>query len=327
MAYRLPPLNTLRFFEAAGRHLSFKHAAEELNVTPSAVSHGIQTLEDWLGAALFARGNRTLVLTGAGAAYLPQVRTVLDLLARATEAVPGRRPNGRLTVSVAPSFGLRWLLPRLPRFRERHPDIEVSVDTTRAQVEFPRDGVDVAIRMGRGEWDDLYAKLLVAEQLVPVCSPLLAERLGSLADLESATLLHVETVSDDWQTWRSLANVEINPGRVLKFDTVNMAFEAAVQGLGIAMGRLPLVSSDIEAGRLVPLFGPPVSCATGYWLVAGRESLVRPEVVAFRKWISAELKDSSALTIGEKTLARSEERKAVSGASAHLDPTAAATRM
>ncbi len=291
MAYRLPPLNTLRLFEAAGRHLSFKQAAAELNLTPSAVSHGIQTLEDWLGVDLFLRGHRSLELTAAGVAYLPKVRDALHALATATEAVPGRKPSGRLSVSVAPSFGLRWLMPRLPRFQALHPTIEISLDTASRQVEFPRDGIDLAIRMGRGDWQDLYAVQLVVEELVPVCAPAVAAQIASLDDLRSRTLLHVVNISEDWAAWAALAGAELDLDRGLRMDTIQMALEAAAQGLGVAIGRLPLMAGDLAAGRLVPVLGPPRRCQTGYWLVTGRDSLARPEVAAFRDWIRAELKE------------------------------------
>lgn len=290
MAYRLPPLNSMRLFEAAGRRLSFKLAAEELNLTPSAISHGIQALEDWLGVELFFRGNRTLTLTSAGVTYLPQVRAALEIIARASEAMPGRRSSGKLIVSVSPTFAIRWLLPRLQRFNQRHPEIEVSVDTLHRQVEFPRDGVDLAIRLGRGNWPELYATCLVRQKLVPVCAPKLAASLRTLTDLERTTLLHVVDVSEDWDVWSALAGASLpSPSRGLRFDTIHMAIEAAAEGLGIAIGRLPLVEADVSAGRIVPVFGPPRDCSTGYWLVTGRESLRRPEVAAFRDWIRNEL--------------------------------------
>lgn len=290
MAYRLPPLNALRLFEAAGRHLSFKAAAEELNLTPSAVSHGIASLEDWLGVALFIRGHRSLALSAAGLAYLPRIRDVLQQLAGATEAVPGRKPTGRLSVSVAPSFALRWLIPGLPRFHSRHPGIEVSLDTSRRQVEFPRDGIDVAVRMGQGGWSDLYALCLTMEDLVPVCAPALAESIRTPGDLRGTPLLQVVNISEDWAAWAELAGVrdlELDGG--VKLDTIHMAWEAAAQGMGIAMGRLPMAAPDLASGRLVPVLGPARRCRTGYWLVTGRESLSRPEVVAFRDWIREEL--------------------------------------
>ena len=290
MTYRLPPLNTLRLFEAAGRHLSFKLAAEELNVTPSAVSHGIQSLEDWLGVPLFARGPRSLALTAAGSAYLPDVRRALDALTKAGDGVPGRRPARHLTISVAPSFGLRWLVPNLPSFHALHPGIEVSLDTAHRQVAFPRDGVDLAIRMGRGDWPGLEARCLVQEDLVPVGTPALAVEIKTARDLAGRTLLHVANVADDWASWCALAGIEdlaLDQGP--RFDNIHMALEAAAQGLGIAIGRLPLIAADIAAGRLAAILPPPRRCATGYWLVTAPESLARPEVAAFRDWISARL--------------------------------------
>lgn len=290
MAYRLPPLNSLRLFESAGRLLSFKRAAEELNVTPSAVSHGIQSLEDWLGVALFVRGNRTLALTPAGSAYLPEVRRALDAIAKATNAVPGRGPVGQLSISVAPSFGLRWLIPNLPDFAARHPAIEVSVDTAHRQVEFPRDGIDVAIRMGRGDWAGVDAACLTMEHLVPVAAPSLAARIGTPKDLERQTLLHVDNVADDWASWCELAGVALaNLSEGPRFDNIQMALEAAAQGLGVATGRLPLIEADLAAGRLAMVLPPARRCRTGYWLVTAPGSTARPEIAAFRDWIVGRL--------------------------------------
>ena len=182
MKFRLPPLNTLRLFEAAGRHLNFKTAAQELGITPSAISHGIQALEDWLGSALFHRNGRIVTLTTAGEAYLPEVAEALSLLATAAD----HGASNTLHISAAPVFASRILLPRLPRFSELHPHIAVSVDTRHGVVEFPRDGADLAIRRGHGDWAGLSAELLLTESLVPVCSPLLLERLGDNRSLDSA---------------------------------------------------------------------------------------------------------------------------------------------
>ncbi|SMH62647.1 transcriptional regulator GcvA [Azospirillum agricola] len=290
MTYRLPPLSTLRVFEAAARHLSFKSAADELGLTPSAVSRSVQALEDWIGNPLFARGNRTIVLTDVGTAYAAQVRAALDLLAQATRALPGRGARGTLSISAAPTFGLRWLMPRLGRFKARHPDIALTLDTTHRPVEFPRDGIDLAIRMGGGPWPDLDALHLVTESLAPVCAPELASRVRTIADLMSAPLLHVTSVRDDWACWaaaRGSGDLDLRGG--LRFDTIQYALNAAAQGLGIALGRRPLVDPDLEAGTLVEVLGPPVPAATAYWLVCAPASLARPEVRIFRDWIRGEL--------------------------------------
>jgi DNA-binding transcriptional LysR family regulator len=295
MAYRLPPLKALRLFEAAGRHLSFKDAAAELNVTPSAVSHAVHGLEAWLDCRLFERPPRGLQLTAAGQAYLPSVRAALDLISSASAALPRRRSRERLAVSVAPSFGLRWLVPNLPQFGDLHPDIAVTMDTTHRHVDFPRDA-DVAIRMGDGAWPHLYAIPLVAQKLVPVCSPEVAAKIGTSADLATQTLLHVTSVSEDWAAWGNFANIDVVAGgrRGLRFDTIHMALEAAAQGLGVAIGRWPLIAADVASRRLVPVLGTPVRGRTGYWFVTRREELARPAVSRFRDWIRVALRNSSA---------------------------------
>lgn len=287
----------MRLFEAAGRHLSFKTAAEDLNITPSAISHGVQTLEEWLGVELFIRGNRSLMLTEAGAVYLPQVQAALDMLARASESVPGRKPTGRLAVSVPPTFGMRWLAPRLRRFNERYPSIEVTVDTSHRRVEFARDGIDIAVRMGKGDWPGLHATCLVREKLIPVCAPHLAARIRTSEDLGKTSLLHVTRAEEDWAAWSALAGVDISHiTGGLRFDTIQMAIEAAVDGLGVVLGRLPLIEQDLATNRLVAVLGPPRFCSTGYWLVMQRESILRPEVNSFRNWINGELRSSGANT-------------------------------
>lgn len=291
MAYRLPPLNTLRLFEAAGRRLSFKLAAEELSVTPSAVSHGVQTLEDWLGSPLFHRSRRGLSLTSAGEAYLPAVAEALKLLASAPDRIPAASPGNTLSISVTPTFGVRLLLPRLHRFRELHPDISVSIDTTQAVVEFPRDGADLAIRLGHGRWPGLTSEKLLTETLIPVCSPALLERMGPMSSLCDAPLIHITTMAQDWQAWaRSAGRGPVDCQRGLKVDTTQMAIEAAVEGLGITIGRRPMIDAELAQGTLVPFDSHEVQAETSYWLVAPPEYLARPEVRVFRKWLLEELR-------------------------------------
>jgi len=280
----------MRVFEAAARHLSFKAAADELLLTPSAVSRSVQTLEDWLGTPLFVRGNRTIALTEAGAAYVPHVRAALDHLARATEAVPGRRSHGTLSISAAPTFGLRWLMPRLRRFKAARPGIAITLDTAQRPVEFPRDGIDLAIRMGSGPWPDLDVLHLVTEALVPVCAPSLAARITRADDLAGLPLLHVTQVSQEWEHWAAARGVRgLDLGGGLRFDTIQYALNAAAEGLGVALGRHPLVDLDLESGALVSVLGPPVPSTSSYWLVCAPQSLGRPDVRAFRDWIRREL--------------------------------------
>ena len=184
MRLRLPPLNALRLFEASARLLSFKNAAEELLLTPSAVSHGIQSLEAWLGASLFIRTAKGLVLSEAGTAYYPIVQQALESLASGSAKIAGRSGLGQLSISTAPTFAARWLLPRLQKFRELHPEIHVIIDTARQRTELSEIGVDLAIRMGRGDWQGVVADRLLTEELVPVCSPRIYDRVRDLANIE-----------------------------------------------------------------------------------------------------------------------------------------------
>lgn len=289
MGYRLPPLNNLRTFEAAGRLLSFKAASEEMHVTPSAVSHAIQSLEDWLGVTLFVRSPRGLSLTEAGEAYLGYVSEALGLLARGTQGLPGFAPRNVLSISCAPSFASRWLIPHLPSFQSANPQVVISIDTSHRRIEFPVDDVDVAIRHGEGPWRDLFAVPLAPETLVPVASPALLARTGppqSPTDLSRHTLLRVSSVTEDWPSWFAYASPEPIPtGRELFFDTIHLALDAAVHGLGIALGRHPLIDEDMAAGRLVQALEPAVPGTTKHWLVCSPESSTWPEIAAFRCWI------------------------------------------
>lgn len=289
MRYRLPPLNSLRLFEAAARLLSFKAAANELLLTPSAVSHGIQSLEDWLGTTLFERTSRGLVLTPTGQAYFPVVRDALAALASASERASARRGNRRLAISTAPTFAARWLLPRLPRFRERHPDIDVMIDTAQERIDLSGTAADLAIRMGRGDWDGLTADRLFPEELVPVCAPALAARLRKAGTIDDVMLIHVTTVSEDWAYWAQAAGRAIPAAaRGLRFDTIQMAFDAACQGLGVAIGRRPLVNPDIEAGRLEEIWPPAVTSTVGYWLVCAPARADESAIAAFRQCMAEE---------------------------------------
>jgi len=289
MNFRLPPLNTLRLFESAGRQLNFKSAAQELGVTPSAVSHGIQTLEDWLGSALFHPNGRAVTLTSAGQAYLPAVRQTLTLLASAADQAC-RGAGNRLHISAAPIFASRILVPRLPRFSETHPHIAVSVDTSHKVVEFPRDGADLGIRRGHGRWPGLSAELLLTETLVPVCSPLLFERLRG-TPLNDAPLIHLTGAGEDWQSWADACGEgEIQSRRGIEVDTAEMAIHAAVEGLGIAIGRRPFVDPELASGSLVQFRDQEISAEAGIWLVAPPDTLRRADVQAFRDWLFEELR-------------------------------------
>ncbi|CAB3751812.1 LysR substrate-binding domain-containing protein [Paraburkholderia humisilvae] len=301
MPLRLPPLSSLRFFEAAARHLSFKLAAAELNVTPSAVSHGIVGLEQALGVELFVREPRGLSLTPEGKQYLPYISEAFALIAIGTQRLPDRRANRTIAVSCAPTLAMRWFVPRLARFRDSWPNVNVTVDTSRRLMGFPADGFDFALRLSRGPVAGASCDRLFGERLVPVCSPayldtLTASSTGSAdgacvaqPDLSRATLIHVDTASADWQVWLDGAGYTgIDASRSLHFDTVQLALEAAAGGLGIAIGRLPLADADLAAGTLVAASDRIVVAEPAYWLVSAHAADARPDLLAFRQWLLAE---------------------------------------
>ncbi len=292
MAFRLPPLSSLRVFEAAARHNSFRKAAEELNLTASAVSHGVQTLESWLGVELFHRETRGLRLTGAGEVYAPFVNQALTVLATATEQLPGRKATGTLSVSAAPTFAHRILLPRLERFALQFPDIRVRIDTSQRLVDLTLDDFDVAIRFAPLKKPASNWILLATETLVPVCSPRFKEQLGEPVDaglLSRVPLIHV-TVTADWAHWFRLSGLEVPPSLDdgLRVDTMQMAADAAIRGLGVTLGRRPLLDDDIESGRLIPLFDQSIPSGMGYWLVTSQTDFQKPEVKLFRRWMLSE---------------------------------------
>ena len=285
---RLPPLNALRAFEAAARHLSFTRAADELAVTQAAVSHQVKTLEDWLGLKLFQRENRTIYLTRQGQAYLPAVRHALDTLAEATRRLMEVDALGPLTVSVLPSFAAKWLLPRLRGFRARHPEIDVRISTTDYMADFARDDVDLAVRMGRGEWPGVTAIKFLEEDLFPVCSPALLEGPHPLRrpeDLRYHTLLH-DDMRQDWRTWFLAAGVEgVDPTRGPGYSDSSMVIQAAVEGQGVALGRSALAAGDLASGRLVKPFEVALPANFAYYIVYPPAAAEQPKVKAFADWL------------------------------------------
>lgn len=289
---RLPPLNTLRSFEAAARHASFLRAAKELNVTASAVSHQIRALERFLGVPLFRRDGRQVQLTREGANYLQGIREGLNLMAVATERIHAPRAGGVLTLSVAPSFARPWLAPRLAGFQFEHPELEVRLTTSLDLVDFAKSDVDVGVRYGAGRWRGLRSHRLFAEELIPVASPGLRvgrKRLRKPADLREATLLHVIPRLGQWRMWLKAAGVtDIDAERGPKFHTTPLALEAAIAGHGVAIADRGLIADHIKSGRLIAPFDIALPTEFAYYLVypKGREN--DPNVVTFREWLLAE---------------------------------------
>jgi len=283
MSVRLPPLTALRAFEAAARHLSFSKAADELHVTHAAVSHQIKALEGHLGIALFHRMTRAVRLTEAGQAYFPPIRDAFSGMAEATAALAATQEAGPLTISVAPSFAIRWLVPRLHAFEARHPEIEVRSVISVQSVDLEHGDVAAAIRHGRGDWPGLTAHVLIAEELVPVCAPSLRDEAGDMAALPR---LHVEPRPEDWRTWFAGARrTEPEETARQSFPTLALALDAAVSGLGVAVADRRLVAGDLAHGRLVQAAPEAVASESGYFLVYPPRRASDPKLAAFRDWL------------------------------------------
>jgi len=293
MTARLPSLNGLRAFEAAARHLSFTLAASELNVTQTAISHQIRRLEEELGIRLFIRQNRALALTPEARDYLPGVRAAFNDLRLATDRLLRKDDDKVLTVSTLASLAAKWLLPRLTDFQEQHPGIDVRITTSTSLVDFQRDNVDAAIRYGRGQWPGLRADWLMADELFPVCSPSLLrgdKPLRRPEDLRSHPLLHTSNSnSDDWRLWLTAAGLPADIARQpgITFDMIFMTIQAAIDGIGVAMGRTSYVQDDIAKGRLVVPFKIALPADAGFYLVAPEGRREAPKLTAFRQWLIA----------------------------------------
>jgi len=294
MAFRLPPLSSLRVFEAAARHNSFRKAADELNLTASAVSHGIQTLENWLGVELFHRGARGLRLTDAGRVYAPLVAQALSVLAKATDQLPGRKATGTLSVTSAPTFANKVLLPRLEKFALGFPDIRVTIDTSQRLVDLALDDFDIAIRFSSVKKREANWTFLGEETLRPVCSPSLKAQYAGLSDadvISRAPLIHLTSLAPDWSHWFQMTGTKV-PATIdggLRVDTMQMAFDAAKHGFGVVLGRHPLIDDDVESGWLIPLAARAIASGSGHWLVTAGTDFQKPEVTLFRDWLLAEL--------------------------------------
>ncbi len=306
MPRQIPPLNALRAFEAVARHLSFTGAADELGVTQGAVSQQVKKLEAHLGLLMFRRVHQGLLLTDAGQTYLPVVRDAFDGLALGTRNLQSRERGGVLTVSVCAGFATKWLVPRSHRFYERHPEIDLRISTSQEHINFARGDVDLAVRHGDGNWSDLDAVCLMAENVFPVCSPALVEEPGGLnapADLRHHTLLR-SWRPDYWPRWFAAAGAAgaVDTTRGPAFNDHSNAVQAAIDGQGVALGRTALVGDDLLAGRLVRPFVPVVPADIAYWIVCPKGTAGRPKIVAFRDWLLAEAEALQQRLLGRPDL-------------------------
>ena len=291
MPRQLPPLNALKAFEAAARHESFTRAAEELCVTQGAVSHQVKALEAELGLKLFNREHQRLLITEGGRAYLVVVRDAFDRIADGTQRLLQRQRGGALTVSTSPNFAAKWLVHRLGRFAEVHPEIDLRISASAHHVDFAREDIDLAVRHGDRAASGLHVTRLCAEELFPACSPKLLEGRNALrkpSDLGRFPLLHVND-QQGWSQWLDFAGVTgVDPSRGLILNQASMAIDAAVDGQGVALARTALAAWDLIGGRLVRPFDLAMPASYAYWIVCSKAVAKLPKIVAFSEWLLAE---------------------------------------
>lgn len=294
MRHRLPPLNALRTFEVAGRHSSFLDAANELSVTPGAVSRQVKALEAWLGAELFHREHKQVVLTPLGRTYLDAIGPPIEALSRATERVVRNEDDRPLAIYCYPTFALRWLVPRWRGFYDAHPEIDVQLTTSLRPVDFAKDDYDAAIMVGDrlGDRADLVAHKLADVELIPVCSPELAQGVDALrtpADLAQYTLLHNAPRPDDWARWLDNAKVDsVRPDTGPRFDSLNLSIQAAIAGVGVGIAIRALVEEELASGQLIQPFGPARLSSRPFFLTYPAHRRNDPRLNAFANWLNNE---------------------------------------
>jgi LysR family glycine cleavage system transcriptional activator len=293
MARRLPPLNPLRNFEAAARHRSLTLAAGELNVTQVAVSRQVRALEKFLEVRLFDRKHRAITLTREGARLLPALTRAFDLIAETTSQINRRGRRDLLCIQAYTTFAQRWLIPLLSQFHYAHPEIEVRLTSSSLAPDFNQHDIDAAIQSGDGDWPDLEVNWLAPLDLVPVCSPSLlagAPKLRQPADLRRQTLLHSLARPNDWSAWLTAAGVKgIDTHRGLKFESSALAYEAAIQGTGVAIGLRVLLVNDLRNGILVAPFPLIHRIAGGYYLVRPKGRRGSKAFKTFQAWLLREM--------------------------------------
>ena len=288
MSRRLPPLNSLKCFEAAGRLLSFTDAARELNVTQAAISHQIKVIEDYLGFSLFDRYPRRLALTEQGKIQLPEVSDAFDRVAQAISSLSKEQHSNLLSVRLAPSFAAKWLSPRLKYFWLQYPEIDLSLYHANAAVDFRREEIDIAVTYGKGDWPDVVADKLLGLDFFPVCSPAFMHNdkpLTRIDNLRYYTLLH-DASYECWQEWLELAQLgDIKAEKGTIIDDTNVLIQAAIEGQGIALGSTTFVDDHLASGKLVKPFDVTLVNEFCYYVVCPESHLKNPAVRAFKEWL------------------------------------------
>lgn len=288
MRRRIPPLNPLRAFEAAARHMSFTKAADEMNVTQGAVSRQVKVLEEYLGFGLFERTAKGLELTRNGRAYAGALSQAFEQIARATDEVVTARSHSILTIRGYTTFLVRWLVPLLPEFKIKHPNIEVRLVSASDPVDFERDNVDVGIRYGHGHWPNTESDLLFLNSLLPICSPSLLESadLKAPSDLARCTLLHLNLRRSDWPDWLAGAGRKnLNAENNLFLEDLGVVYQCAVAGMGVAIGQQAYLQADLAARRLVAPFDFVLKRSKGYFLVCPKDLAHLTKIRIFKEWL------------------------------------------
>lgn len=290
-------MNALRAYESAARHLSFSLAAQELNVTPGAISQQIKSLETYLDIRLFRRYNRQILLTEAGQLLLPRLTTAFRLMGEAVDALRNHEQSGQLTISAPPSFVSKWLIPRLANFNHDYPDIDVRIDSSSRLVDYAHEDIDVGIRFSAEEDNELDSTHLMSLQVIPVCNPRLLTQdkgLRQVADLKHQTLLHYDSPSQqtwpDWAMWLATMNIDdVDASHGIYFNQPDMLIQAAIEGQGVALVATIFAENDIRQGRLVQPFDLSMPIRFSYYLVTTRQKARRSKVQAFKQWIRQQI--------------------------------------
>ena len=288
MARRLPPLNSLKCFEAAGRLLSFTAAANELNVTQAAISHQIKVIEEYLGMALFDRYPRRLSLTDQGKTLLPEVTEAFDRVSQAVAAINREQYSNVLSVRLAPSFAAKWLSPRLKYFWLQYPEIDLRLFHTHGAVDFEREEIDIAVTYGKGDWSGVVVDKLLSLDFFPVCAPSFLHNdkpLNDIGNLRYYALLH-DANYECWRDWLKLAGIDdIDADRGTVIDDTNVLIQAAIDGQGVALGSTTFVEDLLESGRLVKPFDINLVNEFAYYVVYPESHIKNPAVRAFKDWL------------------------------------------
>ena len=282
----LPSLNAVRVFESAARHMNFSRAADELSVTQSAVSRQIKVLEEQLGQPLFQRAGPKLSLTSAGEIYRLKVAEALTVLRRGTAELRRAKASPALTVSVLPTFAAKWLVPRLTEFEHANPQVSLRLEASYQPIDFSTElDIDVAIRLGRGNWPGVHATRLTALHLFPVCSPSVGRKLRHPKDLRQLVLLTDESHYDEWPRWFDAAGAEYRLGESRHFSDDNMLLQAAIAGQGVTLARAIIAQDDLDAGRLVRPFDISILSGFQYYFVCAPDRIAQPNIHAFQNWL------------------------------------------